>query len=72
MQNSKYVCVRIWKMPDTDRYRGQDVWLGAGSHDIGYGVSRAGTKWIHVIDPRVDRERDKIRNDLMHTGLVAT
>lgn len=59
-------------MPDTYRYRGQDVWLGAGSHDIGYGVSRAGTKWIHVIDPRVDRERDKIRNDLMHTGLVAT
>lgn len=62
--------VRIWKMPDTDRYRGQDVWLGAGSHDIGYGVSRVGTKWIHLIDPRVDRERDKIRDDLMHTGLV--
>jgi hypothetical protein len=48
-------------MPDTDRYRGQDVWLGAGSHDIGYGVSRAETKWIHVIDPRVDRERDKMK-----------
>jgi hypothetical protein len=60
--------VRIWKQSDT--YQGQEVWLGAGSHDIGYGVSRAGTKWIHLIDPRVDRERDKIRDDLMFTGLV--
>ncbi len=60
--------VRIWKLEET--YQGQEVWLGGGTHDIGYGVSRAGTKWIHLVDPLVDRERDKIRDDLMHTGLV--
>jgi hypothetical protein len=26
--------------------------------------------WYHVVDPRVDRERDKIMNDLMFTGKV--
>lgn len=57
--------VRIWKRPQI--YKGKEVWVGAATHDIGYGVS--GKSMIHIIDRRVDRERNKIRDDLMFTGL---
>ena len=61
--------VRIWKVGS---YQGQDVWVGAATHDIGMGVDRKGVKphWYHTVDTRVDRERDKIMNDLLFTGKV--
>jgi hypothetical protein len=36
------------------------------------GVDRKGVKphWYHTVDTRVDRERDKIMNDLMFTRKV--
>jgi hypothetical protein len=61
--------VRIWKVGS---YQGKDVWVGAGTHDIGMGVDRKGVKphWYHTVDTRVDRERDKIMNDLLFTEKV--
>ena len=58
--------VRIWKLPKT--YNGQEVWVGAATHDIDTSSSRAGTKWSHRIDPHVDREREWVGTDLLFVG----
>ena len=61
--------IRIWKV---GTYQGQDVWVGAATHDIGMGVDRKGVKphWYHTVDTRVDGERDRIMNDLLFGGKV--
>jgi hypothetical protein len=58
--------LRIWKLTQT--YNGQDVWVGAATHDIATTNSRAGSKWSHRIDPHVDRERDWVETDLLFIG----
>jgi LssY C-terminus len=58
--------LRVWKLTST--YDGQDVWIGAATHDIATGNSRAGTKWVHRIDPHIDRERDWVETDLLFAG----
>jgi hypothetical protein len=52
--------LRIWKLTQT--YNGQEVWVGAATHDIDTTNSRAGSKWSHRIDPHVDRERNWVEN----------
>ncbi|MEW6363936.1 MAG: LssY C-terminal domain-containing protein [Acidobacteriota bacterium] len=61
--------IRIWHADAP--YDGRDVWIGAGTHDIGIRAERSGTKWYHKIDSMVDHERAKVLNDLLFTGLVA-
>src|SRR6185437_8125106 len=58
--------IRLWKM--SERYKGQEVWVGAATHDIATMNSRAGTKWTHRIDPHIDRERDWVMTDLPFVG----
>ncbi len=58
--------LRIWKLNQT--YNGQEVWVGAATHDIDTTNSRAGSKWSHRIDPHVDRERDWVETDLLFVG----
>jgi len=58
--------VRIWKLPV--EYNGQQVWVGAATHDIATINGRGGTKWGHRIDPHVDRERDWVETDLLFVG----
>jgi len=58
--------IRIWKLKRT--YKGQDVWIGAATHDIATENGRGYTKWTHRIDPHVDRERDWIQSDLLFSG----
>ena len=58
--------IRLWKM--SERYKGQEVWVGAATHDIATMNSRAGTKWTHRIDPHIDRERDWVMTDLLFVG----
>jgi LssY C-terminus len=58
--------VRIWKLAKT--YNGQEIWVGAGTHDIDTSSSRAKTKWSHRIDPHIDRERDWAETDLLFAG----
>jgi len=59
---------RIWKAPfDLD---GQTVWVGAGTHDIGFDRDQRNNGITHKIDPNTDGERDYIRDGLMQTGMV--
>ncbi len=56
--------IRVWKLTET--YDGQEIWVGAATHDIAISNSKKGTKWSHRIDPHVDRERDWIQTDLLY------
>jgi len=58
--------VRVWDLHKT--YQGQEVWVGAATHDIATQNSAAGTKWTHRIDPHVDREREWVQTDLLFVG----
>jgi hypothetical protein len=59
--------IRVWKVGS---YQGQEVWVGAATHDIGMGIDRKGAKphWYHTVDTRVDGERANVMNDLLFTG----
>ena len=59
---------RIWKAPV--RWNGQDVWVGAGTHDIGFEKDQRNGKVTHKIDPAVDGERDNIGGTLQKSGKV--
>jgi hypothetical protein len=59
---------RIWKSPIS--YQGQPVWMGAGTHDIGFEKDQRNGKVTHKIDPAVDGERDHIAESLQQAGAV--
>ena len=61
---------RIWKAPF--QWNGQDVWAGAGTHDIGFEKDQRNGSVTHKIDPAVDGERDNIGATLQKTGKVKT
>ncbi len=60
--------LRIWKSP-VQTSDGRDVWLGAATHDTGWDI-RPGVV-SHAIDPQIDQEREKVRADLIATGMVS-
>ena len=60
--------IRIFHRPD--KFNGQDVWEAAATHDTGIDYSQESRTFTHKIDPRIDRERAKVVNDLLFTGLV--
>jgi LssY-like putative type I secretion system component LssY len=53
---------RIWKAPFT--WKGQEIWVGAGTHDIGFAKDKRNNSVTHKIDPAVDGERDNIGSSL--------
>ena len=53
---------RIWKAPFT--WKGQDVWVGAGTHDIGFAKDKRNNNVTHKIDPAVDGEGENIGSSL--------
>jgi hypothetical protein len=59
---------RIWKAPF--QFDGQTVWIGAGTHDIGFDRDQRNNGITHKIDPDTDAERDYIRDSLAQTGLT--
>jgi len=61
---------RIWKAPF--QYNGQDVWVGAGTHDVGFEKDQRNGKVTHKIDPAVDGERDNIGATLQKTDKIKT
>ena len=61
---------RIWKAPFT--YNGQPVWVGAGTHDIGFERDRRNGKVTHKIDPAVDGERENIGQTLQESGKLSS
>lgn len=62
---SRHHC-RIWRAPFT--WNGQTVWIGAGTHDVGFEKDQRNGKVTHKIDPAVDGERDHIGANLQQTG----
>jgi hypothetical protein len=49
---------RLWKAPFT--WDNQTVWVGAGTHDIGFEKDQRNGSVTHKIDPAVDGERQNI------------
>jgi hypothetical protein len=60
---------RLWKAPF--QYEGKPVWVGAGTHDVGFEKDQRNGNVTHKIDPAVDRERQNISESLEKTGLAA-
>ena len=59
--------LRLWATPL--RFRGQSVWVGQVSRDIGVRFTwRTWNMTTHRIDPDVDEARDYVVEDLMHVG----
>lgn len=59
---------RLWKA--SFAWNGQPVWIGAGTHDVGFEKDQRNGKVTHKIDPAVDIERDHIGQTLEKTGKV--
>lgn len=59
---------RLWRAPFTAE--GRQVWVGAGTHDIGFDRDQRNGKLTHKIDPEVDKEREYIGESLRQTGKV--
>jgi hypothetical protein len=63
---SKRHHIRLWKLES--QWNGQDLWIGAATHDVEFGYFRPGSPFTHKISADVDRERDKVAYDLAFTG----
>jgi hypothetical protein len=62
--------LRLWKAPF--KVEGQELWVGAATHDIGFDRdNRPGKKITHKIHPDVDLEREFVERSLEETGSVA-
>jgi len=59
---------RIWRAPFTAD--GETVWVGAGTHDIGFDRDSRSNGITHKIDPATDGEREYIGQGLQYTGLA--
>ena len=66
MQNRDHF--RLWEAPWLTS-EGRTVWVGAGTHDTGFGRDPAG-QMTHSIDPDVDHERENIVDSLKQAGVV--
>jgi hypothetical protein len=57
--------IRIWHTRMVD---GQDIWLGAATHDSGIAFKFRSASFTHKIDSQIDVERTKIVTDLVFAG----
>lgn len=62
--------VRFWKAAVLDAM-GRPLWVGAATYDAGVGVSHTTGQITHHIAPDVDRERDKLVDDLRAKAAVS-
>jgi hypothetical protein len=60
--------LRLWKAPF--QVGGQELWVGAATHDIGFERDQRNNGVTHKIDPNVDDERDFVQRSLEDTGLI--
>ena len=61
--------LRIWKA--SFQVKGETLWVGAATHDIGFERDQRNNGVTHKIDPDIDLERDYVEKTLSSTGLVA-
>jgi hypothetical protein len=64
---SKRHHVRFWLAGPRDAL-GRELWIGAATYDSGVGLSHTTGQITHHIAPDVDRERDKLLEDLQRRG----
>jgi len=62
---SKRHHVRIW---DAGSFEGQEIWLGAATHDVGIAFNGKRFSLSHRVDPHLDEERAKVSVDLTFAG----
>ena len=62
--------VRIWRQRET--VDGEDLWLGAATHDTTVCPTFRPLGFTHQIEAQVDLERQKVLHDLILTGCVAS
>jgi len=60
--------LRVFRRPET--FDGKPVWVCSSTHDIGIVFSDRDHTFIHKIDSNIDKERAKVVNDLLGSGLV--
>jgi hypothetical protein len=61
--------IRLWS---AGVYEGDEVWLGAATHDTGIRFRMNSFRFTHRIDPDVDAEREKVSTDLIFAGCSET
>ncbi len=59
---------RLWKAPF--QVDGLTLWVGAGTHDVGFDQDQRTGGVTHKIDPDTDKERDFIGDSLKSSGQV--
>lgn len=61
--------LRLWKAPFT--VDGEELWVGAATHDVGFDSDARNNGITHKIDPNIDDEREFVGRSLDETGRVA-
>ncbi len=61
--------VRLWKVGGP---AGEEIWLGAATHDVTVGFNSKNFGLLHKIDENVDHERSKLSGDLEFAGATQT
>lgn len=59
--------IRLWQK----LIKGQEVWLGAATHDITMKIDVRRVNFTHIVDPNIDRERNVVINDLNASQCIA-
>ena len=67
---SKRHHIRIWKQ--SELWHGRELWVGAATQDVNFAFFRPGQRMTHSVDWNIDRERNKVADDLVFTGCVDT
>jgi hypothetical protein len=61
--------LRLWKAPF--KVDGEELWVGAATHDMGFDRDARNNGVTHKIDPNIDDEREFVGRSLDETGRVA-
>lgn len=61
--------LHFWQTPLITK-DGKNIWFGTAHYDKAIKLSPNIFIPVHTIDPAVDKERDKIKNDLLGTGFI--
>ncbi len=62
--------VRFWRSVPTDE-QGRPLWIGAATFDTGVGLSHTTGQITHHVAADVDRERDKLIEDIRRAGRLS-
>lgn len=60
--------LRVFRRPET--FEGKPVWVCSSTRDTGIDFSQRDRTFIHRVEGQIDRERAKVVDDLLFTGMV--